>query len=92
MSDVTQILAAVRAGGDAAATRLFELVCAELRQLAAQASQGHQCQPGDGLEMPSVEGGQLAAAMADGSICGLGQAALNPVLSLLRHFPEDAVP
>ncbi len=35
---------------------------------------------------------ELAAAMADGSICGLGQAALNPVLSLLRHFPEDAVP
>jgi formate dehydrogenase beta subunit len=34
---------------------------------------------------------ELAAAMADGSICGLGQAAMNPVLSLLRHFPE-AVP
>jgi formate dehydrogenase len=33
----------------------------------------------------------LARAMADGSICGLGQAAMNPVLSLLRHFPE-AVP
>lgn len=34
---------------------------------------------------------ELAAAMADGSICGLGQAAMNPVLTLLRHFPE-AVP
>jgi formate dehydrogenase len=34
---------------------------------------------------------ELAGAMADGSICGLGQAAMNPVLSLLRHFPE-AVP
>ena len=34
---------------------------------------------------------ELAQAMADGSICGLGQAALNPVRSLLRHFPE-AVP
>ncbi len=34
----------------------------------------------------------LAQAMADGSICGLGQAAMNPVLSLLRHFPEEAVP
>jgi formate dehydrogenase len=33
----------------------------------------------------------LAIAMADGSICGLGQAAMNPVRSLLRHFPE-AVP
>jgi len=35
---------------------------------------------------------ELAAAMADGSICGLGQAAMNPVLTLLRHFPEDALP
>jgi formate dehydrogenase len=34
---------------------------------------------------------ELAAAMADGSICGLGQAAMNPVLTFLRHFPE-AVP
>jgi NADH:ubiquinone oxidoreductase subunit F (NADH-binding)/NADH:ubiquinone oxidoreductase subunit E len=33
----------------------------------------------------------LAAAMADGSICGLGQAAMNPVRSLLRFMPE-AVP
>ena len=35
---------------------------------------------------------ELAQVMADGSICGLGQAAMNPVLSLLRHFPEGAVP
>ncbi|WP_245185796.1 NADH-ubiquinone oxidoreductase-F iron-sulfur binding region domain-containing protein [Falsiroseomonas frigidaquae] len=34
----------------------------------------------------------LAQGMADGSICGLGQAAMNPVLTLLRHFPEDMVP
>jgi formate dehydrogenase len=34
---------------------------------------------------------ELTAAMADGSICGLGQAAMNPVRSLLRFFPE-AVP
>jgi formate dehydrogenase len=34
---------------------------------------------------------ELAAAMADGSICGLGQAAMNPVLTLFRHMPE-AVP
>ena len=31
---------------------------------------------------------ELAAAMADGSICGLGQAAMNPVRSLLRFLPE----
>jgi NADH:ubiquinone oxidoreductase subunit F (NADH-binding) len=35
---------------------------------------------------------ELAQAMADGSICGLGQAAMNPVLSLLRHFPAEAAP
>jgi len=35
---------------------------------------------------------ELAQVMADGSICGLGQAAMNPVLSLLRHFPEEAAP
>jgi formate dehydrogenase len=34
----------------------------------------------------------LAQAMADGSICGLGQAAMNPVLSLLRHFPREVLP
>jgi formate dehydrogenase len=32
----------------------------------------------------------LAACMADGSICGLGQAAMNPVRSLLRFFPQAA--
>jgi formate dehydrogenase len=31
---------------------------------------------------------ELAATMADASICGLGQAAANPLLSLLRYFPE----
>jgi formate dehydrogenase len=30
----------------------------------------------------------LAGIMADASICGLGQAAANPLLSLLRYFPE----
>jgi len=31
----------------------------------------------------------LAGVMADASICGLGQAAPNPLLSLLKYFPED---
>jgi formate dehydrogenase len=30
---------------------------------------------------------ELSAAMRDASICGLGQAAPNPVLSVLTHFP-----
>jgi len=32
---------------------------------------------------------ELAAAMEDASICGLGQAAPNPMLSVLKYFPED---
>ena len=32
---------------------------------------------------------ELARVMADASICGLGQAAANPLLSLLRYFPEE---
>ena len=32
---------------------------------------------------------ELAGVMADASICGLGQAAPNAYLSILRHFPEE---
>ncbi|GJM02257.1 MAG: NADH-quinone oxidoreductase subunit F [Rhodomicrobium sp.] len=32
---------------------------------------------------------ELSTAMMDASICGLGQAAPNPIRSLLRFFPED---
>jgi formate dehydrogenase beta subunit len=32
---------------------------------------------------------ELAAVMRDASICGLGQAAPNPLLCLLRYFPEE---
>jgi formate dehydrogenase len=31
---------------------------------------------------------ELSAAMRDASICGLGQAAPNPVLSVMRYFPH----
>lgn len=36
--------------------------------------------------------GELAEVMRDGSICGLGQAAPNPVESVLRHFPQELEP
>ncbi len=39
-----------------------------------------------GWDRPLLE--ELARTMSDASICGLGQAAMNPVLSLFRHFPE----
>ena len=32
---------------------------------------------------------ELSATMASASICGLGQAAPNPLLCLLRYFPEE---
>jgi NADH:ubiquinone oxidoreductase subunit F (NADH-binding)/NADH:ubiquinone oxidoreductase subunit E len=32
---------------------------------------------------------ELSQAMADASICGLGQAAPNPVLSVLEYFPKE---
>jgi formate dehydrogenase len=32
---------------------------------------------------------ELSAAMADASICGLGQAAPNPILATMKHFKED---
>ncbi|MBT6416639.1 NADH-ubiquinone oxidoreductase-F iron-sulfur binding region domain-containing protein [Candidatus Puniceispirillum sp.] len=35
--------------------------------------------------------GELSIAMGDASICGLGQAASNPLTSVMKHFPEDIV-
>lgn len=32
---------------------------------------------------------ELSQGMSDASICGLGQAAANPLLSVLKYFPED---
>jgi formate dehydrogenase beta subunit len=32
---------------------------------------------------------ELTQVMSDASICGLGQAAMNPVKMVLKHFPED---
>jgi len=32
---------------------------------------------------------ELARVMTDASICGLGQAAMNPVKQVIKHFPED---
>jgi formate dehydrogenase len=32
---------------------------------------------------------ELSQAMMDASICGLGQAAPNPALSVMRYFPDE---
>jgi formate dehydrogenase len=38
-------------------------------------------------DVPLLE--ELRRVMTDASICGLGQAAANPLFSLLRFFPEE---
>ncbi|HYM01750.1 MAG TPA: NADH-ubiquinone oxidoreductase-F iron-sulfur binding region domain-containing protein, partial [Stellaceae bacterium] len=38
-------------------------------------------------DKPLIE--ELMRVMADASICGLGQAAMNPVKTVIKHFPED---
>jgi formate dehydrogenase len=32
---------------------------------------------------------ELSQAMTDASICGLGQAAPNPVLTVMKYFPQE---
>ena len=32
---------------------------------------------------------ELSQAMVDASICGLGQAAPNPALSVIKYFPQE---
>ena len=32
---------------------------------------------------------ELASTMADASICGLGQAAPNPIRLTMQHFPDE---
>jgi len=34
----------------------------------------------------------LSQVMRDASICGLGQAASNPLTSVIKYFPEEFVP
>jgi formate dehydrogenase len=38
-------------------------------------------------DRPLIE--ELSQAMIDSSICGLGQAAPNPALSVLKYFPRE---
>ena len=42
------------------------------------------------LDVAQLE--QLGETLSLTSICGLGQVALNPILSVLRHWPEQAAP
>jgi formate dehydrogenase len=46
-----------------------------------------QLMAGRGWDTPLLQ--ELSQAMVDASICGLGQAAPNPVLSVLKYFPQE---
>ena len=39
------------------------------------------------VDVPLLQ--ELSQVMRDASICGLGQAAPNPLLSVIKYFPED---
>ncbi|CTQ34293.1 NAD(P)H-dependent oxidoreductase subunit E [Jannaschia rubra] len=41
----------------------------------------------DAWDAPLLE--ELGRAMVDASICGLGQAAPNPIRAVIKHFPEE---
>jgi formate dehydrogenase len=41
----------------------------------------------DAWDIPLLD--NLSQVMRDASICGLGQAAANPLLSVIKYFPED---
>ena len=44
------------------------------------------------MEAPKWDAGlleELSQAMADASICGLGQAAPNPIRCVIKHFPHE---
>ncbi|MFN3281224.1 MAG: NAD(P)H-dependent oxidoreductase subunit E [Tabrizicola sp.] len=41
----------------------------------------------EGWNTPLLE--ELSQVMSDASICGLGQAAPNPIRSVIRHFPKE---
>jgi NADH:ubiquinone oxidoreductase subunit F (NADH-binding) len=44
------------------------------------------------MEAPNWDQGlleELSAAMADASICGLGQAAPNPIRTVIKYFPQE---
>jgi formate dehydrogenase len=46
-----------------------------------------QLMEGRDWDKPLIQ--ELSQAMIDASICGLGQAAPNPVLSVLKYFPGE---
>ncbi len=56
-------------------------------RLAGRHGKGGQADATQGLGQDLLS--ELSNAMRDASICGLGQAAPNPLLSVMKYFPEE---
>ncbi len=61
--------------------------CGKCTPCRAGTAKSVQIMDHDGWDMPLLD--DLGAAMADASICGLGQAAPNPVRCVRQFFPEE---
>jgi len=61
--------------------------CGQCTPCRVGCSKAVQLMESDAWDAPLL--GELCDAMADASICGLGQAAPNPIRLVMRHFPTD---
>lgn len=61
--------------------------CGQCTPCRAGCEKAAKLMSGDNWDQPLLE--ELSRTMTDASICGLGQAAPNGMLSVFRHFPQD---
>lgn len=61
--------------------------CGQCTPCRAGTEKAVQLMEADCWDQPLLE--DLQCVMVDASICGLGQAACNPVESVMKHFPEE---
>src|SRR3984893_1065959 len=63
--------------------------CGQCTPCRSGTEQAGKLMPAPHWDEPLLE--ELTQVMSDASICGLGQAAMNPVKQVLKHFREDLV-
>jgi formate dehydrogenase len=61
--------------------------CGQCTPCRVGTAKARQLMDGTGWDQPLLK--ELSQAMVDASICGLGQAAPNPVLSVMKYFPRE---
>ena len=64
--------------------------CGQCTPCRAGTEKAVQLMEADHWDQPLLE--DLQSVMVDASICGLGQAACNPVESVMKHFPDEINP